>query len=194
MPKIPTKEEAEKTRQESLRTNSKKWKILIKILGEESEKYKRSFTALNLEPPPKTLQPHLWELYTNKDYTKPFPPFSRLPEKLRKKVINEFRALGFIEDSAILQTRNEKESYEEGRYIKEKEMQNKQSKKQKEIRAQRKTWGGKTKAQIKERNQRIIDKFNKSKITANNFANKYQNIFGLKPSQIRTIIRTAIKK
>jgi len=65
---------------------------------------------------------------------------------------------------------------------------------QKEKRMKRKTWGGLTKEKIKKRDQIITDKFNNSKLTPNSFANKYQNEFDLKPSQIRTIIRKAQKK
>jgi hypothetical protein len=61
-------------------------------------------------------------------------------------------------------------------------------------RTKRKTWGGLTKEQIKDRDQKIINKFNNSKLKPNNFANKYQNEFDLKPSQIRTIIRKAQNK
>jgi len=60
---------------------------------------------------------------------------------------------------------------------------------QKKKRAKRKTWHGLNKEEIKIRDQNIIDKFKNSKLTSNNFANKYQNEFDLKPSQIRTIIR-----
>ncbi len=62
---------------------------------------------------------------------------------------------------------------------------------QKLKRGKRKTWRGLNKEEIKKRNQKITDKFNNSKLTSNNFANKYQNEFDLKPSQIRTIIRKA---
>jgi hypothetical protein len=61
----------------------------------------------------------------------------------------------------------------------------------KEIRTKRQTWHGLTKEQIEKRNQKIIDKFNNSKLSMNHFAEKYQNEFELKPSQIRTIIRNA---
>lgn len=62
---------------------------------------------------------------------------------------------------------------------------------QKEKRTKRQTWHGLSKEQIEKRNQKIIDKFNNSKLSMNHFAEKYQNEFELKPSQIRTIIRNA---
>lgn len=64
---------------------------------------------------------------------------------------------------------------------------------QKEKRAKRQAWGGLTKEQIKERNQIIIARFTRSKFTSNHFADKYQNEFQLKPTQIRNIIRAAKK-
>ncbi|PKN37675.1 MAG: hypothetical protein CVU62_08090 [Deltaproteobacteria bacterium HGW-Deltaproteobacteria-2] len=109
MPRIPTKEEAEKRKKEYLSENAKKWKIVKRILKEEAEKNKKSFQIIGQIPLKITLQSHLWALYTNKDLTKPLPPLSILPEDLRKRVINEFRELGFINDSAILETREEKE-------------------------------------------------------------------------------------
>lgn len=61
-------------------------------------------------------------------------------------------------------------------------------------REKRQTWGGLTKEQIKDRDQKIIDKFNNSKLTMNSFAEKYYLKFNLSTSQIRTIIRKAQNK
>lgn len=64
---------------------------------------------------------------------------------------------------------------------------------QKEKRNKRQTWGGLTKDQIKERDQRITDKFKNSKLTMSNFAKKKKDEFGLSETQIRTIIRPSKK-
>ena len=64
---------------------------------------------------------------------------------------------------------------------------------QKEKRNKRQTWGGLTKEQIKERDQKIIDKFKNSKLSMNSFAEKHKIELELSPSKIRTIIRPAKK-
>jgi hypothetical protein len=195
--KIPTtkatKRQINEFKKELLSVNAKKWGIVKQILEKETI---NPHDVANQERQA-IRQLYLWTIYNNEDLTKEIR-LDDFPKRIRKEIILKYRENGLIEDSAIFPDEDEleefKEVYEQGRSIKEKELQTALSKRQKTIRAKRQTWCGKTKAQIKERNQRIIDKFNKGKINPNNFANKYQDRFGLKPSQIRTIIRTAIKK
>jgi|GEM_PF-6726244 len=61
-------------------------------------------------------------------------------------------------------------------------------KKQKETREKRKTWRGRTREQLSERNQSIVEHFKKSRLTINHFANKYADKYDLKPTRIRQII------
>jgi hypothetical protein len=97
MPVIPitTKEEREKARKKYLSKNTKKWKIVKRILGELVAKHKNLFKGLNLKPLNPPLQPHLWEIYKNKDFNRPLPPLRKLGEDLGKKVFDELKEFEF---------------------------------------------------------------------------------------------------
>ena len=52
--------------------------------------------------------------------------------------------------------------------------------------------GGKTPADIKERNKQIIEHFKKSRLTASSFAVKYASKYDLKPRRVRDILNMAV--
>jgi len=60
---------------------------------------------------------------------------------------------------------------------------------QKNKRAKRRTWKGKTKEQITNRNKKIITAWKKSKLSENSFAKRQSGIHDLSVTQIKNIIK-----
>lgn len=68
----------------------------------------------------------------------------------------------------------------------------KYSKKQKEARAKRKTWGGLTQDHLLERNQKMIEHFKRTHLSRSGFANKHAAKYGLKSRQVMEILKMAV--
>lgn len=63
------------------------------------------------------------------------------------------------------------------------------SKVQSENRSKRQIWGGKTQAEIDSRNRKIIEDFNKSKLTPSSFSIRHSNEYNIGARQIRRILK-----
>jgi len=59
-------------------------------------------------------------------------------------------------------------------------------------RDKRQTWGGKTREQIRVRDEEIAKAFKKSKLNSSNFSQKYASKYGLKSRRIREILKKAL--
>lgn len=66
------------------------------------------------------------------------------------------------------------------------------SKKQSDKASRPRSRGGKTPADIKKRNEEIIEHFKKSRLTASSFAVKYASKYDLKPRRVRDILNVAV--
>jgi len=66
------------------------------------------------------------------------------------------------------------------------------SKKEKQRRSKRQTWGGQTREQLAERNQKIVDHFNRTKLTVSGFAQKHAGKYGLSIRTIRLILSKTV--
>lgn len=68
----------------------------------------------------------------------------------------------------------------------------KESHDQTERRTKRKTWRGMTKEQLKSRDEKIIEHFKKTHLTAAGFADKHSAKYGLKSKRVRDILKKAL--